>query len=424
MLRTSTSLGQRPRLMRAGRLGFEALEPRHVLSAANLQITEFMATNTSTLLNGDFAYDDWIEVYNADTTPVDLGDYYLSDNLADPTKWAMPSLSLPPGAYLVVFASAPLDSNGQVIQDYVDGFGDYHASFKLDSTGEGLALTYEDPSTSVVSVVSQYAPEFPPQFPDVSYGIASDGQPRYFDAPTPGGPNGAGLQGVVEDTKFSVDRGFYDTPFQLEISSLTPGAAIYYTTDGTQPVPGASVLYTGPLTIDHTTVLRAAAFKSGYLPTNVDTQTYLFLEDVVSQTRQTALDAGYPAFWEALNGTYEADYGFDPDVIGQFDASGAPLGGDLFGGLYAAQLQQSLLAAPTISIVMDPDDLFLQDNSDVDGIYIDPRQGRNPEPERATSVEWITPDGAAEFQVDSGIQMQGGAFRSQFFTRKHSFRLV
>jgi hypothetical protein len=410
--------------LRRRRLGFERLEPRQMLAAANLLITEFMATNVSTVLSGDFAYDDWIEVYNADTVPVNLGDYFLTDNDGILQKWAFPSISLNPGSYLVVFASAPLDGNGEVIDNYVDGFGYYHTNFKLDSAGEDLALTYEDPISHAVSVVHDYAPEFPEQFPDVSYGIASDSMLRYFDVPTPGGPNGAGLLGVVEDTQFSVDRGFYDDPIQVEITSDTPGAAIYYTTDGTAPTPSTGTLYSGALTIDHTTVLRAIATKDDYLSTNVDTQTYLFLDDIVSQSVQTALDAGYPSQWIADNGTYTADYGFDTDVIGTFDANGNPQGSDLYGGIYADRIQDDLLAIPTISIVLDPDDMFENGPVSDRGIYIDPRKTRNLFPERATSVEWITPDGSAEMQVDAGIQIQGGAFRSQFFTLKHSFRLV
>src|SRR5690606_183332 len=150
----------------------------------------------------------------------------------------------------------------------------YHTNFKLDSEGEDLVLSYKDPTTQVVSVVHEYAGGFPEQFPDVSYGIASDGMLRYFDAPTPSAANGAGLLGVVEDTKFSVDRGFYDDPFQLAVTSNTAGAAIYYTTDGSAPTPIHGTLYTAPITIDHTTVLRAIAVKSNYLSTNVDTQTY------------------------------------------------------------------------------------------------------------------------------------------------------
>jgi hypothetical protein len=399
------------------------LEPRRVLAAANLVVTEFMATNDELVADGDGNYSDWIEVYNAGSTTVNLGDYYLTDNDANLQKWAFPSINLAAHSYKVFFASAPLDANGDVIDNYYDGTY-YHTNFKLGSEGEYLSLTYEDPTTHVVSIVDDYAPEFPEQFPNVSYGVASDQVLRYFSAPTFGTANGAGLLGVVADTNFSVDRGFYDDPFQVEITTATPSAAVYYTTDGSAPTPTTGTLYTGPITVDHTTTLRAMAAKTGYLATNVDTQTYLFLDDIVNQTRSSILAQGYPNTWNADNGTYTADYGFDPDVIGTFDEDGNPLGGDLYGGIYAAQLEDSLLAVPTISIVLDPDEMFEEDLGELRGIYIDPREAHNPEPERATSVEWITADGSAEFQVDSGIQMFGGAFRSHFMTLKHSFRLV
>lgn len=406
------------------RLQFELLEPRRVLAAANLIINEFMATNDNFHLDGDGNASDWIEVRNLSAATVNLGDYFLTDSDGNLQKWALPVVNLAAGQRRLFYASAPLNSMGEVIDNYIDGGGIYHTNFKLDSEGEYLALTYEDPVTHVVSVVHEYGPEFPEQFPNVSYGIASGGTVRYFDAPTPGTNNGAGLLGVVEDTKFSADRGFYTAPIQVTITTDTPAATIYYTTDGSAPSPSNGTAYTGPVTISQTTPLRAIAVKSGYLSTNVDTQTYLFLNDIVRQTAQSALDAGYPSVWMADNGNFTADYGFDPDVIGTFDVNGNPLGGDLFGGIYADRLKDNLLAIPTISIVLDPDDMFGQDVGEVEGIYIDPRQNRNPEPERATSIEWIMPDGSTGFQVDAGIQMQGGAFRSHFLTRKHSFRLV
>jgi hypothetical protein len=394
-----------------------------MLAAANLLINEFFAVNDGLNADGDGNFNDWIEIKNAGATTVNLGDYYLTDNDTNLTKWKLPSVNLAAGALRVVYASAPLDANGEVRSDYIDLGGRYHANFKLDAEGEDLVLSYKDPATQLVSIVHQVVGGYPEQFPNISYGIASGGAARYL-TPTHNAVNGAGFLGAVEDTKFSVDRGFYNSPFQLTITTDTPAAAIYYTTNGSQPSSSNGTLYTGPITIDHTTVVRAVATKTNYVSTNIDTQSYFFVNDIVQQTQQSAIDAGYPAVWQADNGNFTADYGFDPDVIGTFDSSGNPLGGDLFGGIYAARIKNDLLAIPTISIVLNPNDMFGQDLfGQPEGIYIDPRQDRNPDPERSTSVEWITTDGSVEMQVDAGIQMQGGAFRSQFFTRKHSFRL-
>src|SRR5205085_1416848 len=109
--------------------------------------------------------------------------------------------------------------------------------------------------------------------------------PAFYSKPTPGAPNTtAAFTGVVADTKFSVDRGFFSAPFQVEITTATEGAEIRYTTNGDTPTPTTGTVYTGPLTIDHTTTLRAGAFKAGFAPTNSDTQTYIFPADVILQS--------------------------------------------------------------------------------------------------------------------------------------------
>ncbi len=230
--------------------------------------------------------------------------------------------------------------------------------------------------------------------------------PNFFDVPTPGQPNSSGFLSVVRDTRFSHDRGFYTDPFDLEITTDTVGADIHYTLDGTTPSATHGFLYDGPIRIDRTTVVRAAAFRSGHIPTNVDTHTYLFLDDVILQDFQATLDAGFPASW----GDTPADYGFDMAVIGQN-------GTDSFGGKYAATIKDDLKAVPTMSIVVNVDHMF-----GPSGIYTN-ATSRGESWERPCSVELIYPHGAGGFQEDCGIRIQGGAFRRHSLTMKHSFRL-
>ena len=114
----------------------------------------------------------------------------------------------------------------------------------------------------------------------------------YMTTPTPGLTNGAAWDGIVADTQFSHDRGFYETAFSLAITSPTPGATIRYTTDSTIPSLTNGLTYSGPIAIDSATIpdghrgvvtIRAAAFKSGFAATNVDTQSYVFLDKVIRQ---------------------------------------------------------------------------------------------------------------------------------------------
>ena len=107
---------------------------------------------------------------------------------------------------------------------------------------------------------------------------------HYFATASPGAPNGGGFSAFVSDTKFDHDRGFYNTPFNLAITTATADATIMYTTDGSTPTLANGTVYTGPVGISATTVVRAAAFKDGFEPSSVDTQTYLFLADVINQS--------------------------------------------------------------------------------------------------------------------------------------------
>ena len=231
----------------------------------------------------------------------------------------------------------------------------------------------------------------------------------YFPEPTPGDPNETqGYIGYIGDTSFSVDRGFYDAPFDVIISTETPGASIYYTTDSSAPTLTGGTLYTGPVHIDTTTTLRAAAFRWDSLPTNVDTHTYIFLDDVIVQD-----GADYPQTWGfypwEFTAAVPANYEMDPDVVTD--------------PRYADTIKDDMRSIPTMSIVMNPDDLW--DNQT--GIYSNPIMrvgGWDYQWEKPGSVELIDGDGTTLFQVDAGVRIHGGAGRDPNVSLKHSFRLL
>src|SRR6185436_12043349 len=99
---------------------------------------------------------------------------------------------------------------------------------------------------------------------------------RFLPVPTPGLPNGAGKSGFVADTKFTPGRGIYWAPLEVAITNATPDSIIRFTTDGSWPGETNGTIYTGPIRVTNTTILRAAAFRPGFLPTDIDTHTYLF----------------------------------------------------------------------------------------------------------------------------------------------------
>ncbi len=137
------------------RMVMESLEGRCVLAASPI-ISEFLAANSGGLLDSDGDSSDWIEVYNPTSGPVDLNGWHLTDNAGDLNAWTFPSVTLAPNDFLVVFASAKNRSiPGQQL----------HTNFKLSTAGEFLALTQPDGT-----IASQFAPQFPPQASNVSYG--------------------------------------------------------------------------------------------------------------------------------------------------------------------------------------------------------------------------------------------------------------
>ena len=221
---------------------------------------------------------------------------------------------------------------------------------------------------------------------------------NYSATPSPGSPNGGGFIAFVADTKFSVDRGFYDAPFDLIITTATTNATIRFTTDGSVPSLINGSTYAGPIHISSTTVLRAAGFKNGFQPSSVDTQTYIFVGDVIHQSADGSPPPGWPGSW----GANVVDYGMDPNVVNN--------------PAYSGTISNDLKSIPSYSIVTDLGNLF--DPST--GIYANASQD-GIEWERPASIELIYPGGTNGFHINAGLRIRGGYSRSSG-NPKHAFR--
>ncbi len=347
-----------------------------------LVINELMARNDLTHADAQGEFDDWIELYNASEEALDAAGLYLTDDVSESRKWRFPTddpsaTTVPAGGYLLVWADNDLADAG------------LHAGFELDALGEDVALFDADGTTQLDHI------RFDRQTPDVAFGREPDAATHWATlVPTPGTSNNGSFLAVVADTTFSHDRGFYVEPFDVTIRSATEDAVIHYTVDSSTPTPSHGLVYDGPIAIGSTTTLRALAFKTGWRSTNVDTQTYLFLDDVIRQATDPSTGgpwtpAGYPDSWGSVTG----DYQMDPDVAG-------PMGEDIFGGLYAETIHDDMKAVPTLSLVMDREDWFGSR-----GIYINKSQDGT---ERVTSLEYFDPNTGKDFQVNCAMAMQGG----------------
>ena len=224
----------------------------------------------------------------------------------------------------------------------------------------------------------------------------------YLGRPTPGALNDSPwFRDFVADTNFSVKRGFFTAPFEVSISTPTAGTQIYYTTNGEEPEPGNGTLYTGPISITKTTILRARAFKTEWQPTNTDTNTYIFFSDVLGQASNGLPPAGWPAspITNASGQQQVLNYGMDPNVRALY--------GD-------ASLTDALQQIPTLSVVTELGNLFNPQT----GIYANASEhGR--EWERPASMEWLDPTSPAgaqgKFQTNFGLRIRGGASRNSSF---------
>ena len=147
-------------------LSVERLEARTLLTGHPL-ISELVASNNNSHVDGDGADPDWIELFNPTGADVELGGWYLTDDQQDLTKWRFPEFTLPAGHFETVFASG---------RNAPDRVGHLHTNFRLRAAGDYVALVKPD-GTTVASEFAAGGENFPEQFEDVSYGIQFETQP-------------------------------------------------------------------------------------------------------------------------------------------------------------------------------------------------------------------------------------------------------
>ena len=83
----------------------------------------------------------------------------------------------------------------------------------------------------------------------------------------------ASLDGVVERPIFSHNTGYYNQPILVSISTQTSNSVIYYTLDGSEPSIESSI-YTAPISISETTIIKAFAVRPGWINSFVSTASY------------------------------------------------------------------------------------------------------------------------------------------------------
>jgi len=118
---------------------------------ADIRLNEVVAVNDGTKKDDAGDADPWVEIHNLGPGSLSTSGFYLSDDPANPTKWALPSRTLAAGEFLVLW----LDSE--------TGEGDTHSSIKANAAGGALHL--------YATAVSSTSP-----IDSVTYGTLSSGQ--------------------------------------------------------------------------------------------------------------------------------------------------------------------------------------------------------------------------------------------------------
>ncbi|MFC1604395.1 chitobiase/beta-hexosaminidase C-terminal domain-containing protein [Planctomycetota bacterium] len=343
--------------------------PAFAQADITLVINELMASNSS---DGGFAdpegdYDDWFEIYNFGEIAIDMGGMYLTDDVSEPNKWQIPDNSpidtiVSAHGYILIWADNDISD------------GPLHVGFNLSKDGEQIALVASDGITMIDAII------FSEQITNTSYGRYPDAGDdlRFFTRPTPAAENQGAYLGIVEDPKFSHERGFYNSSFNVTVAVETDGARIYFTTDGSEPLENerpsvTSSEYTSAIRISSTTCLRAAAIKNGWLPSHTMTQTYIFnaSEAIKSMPVVSLVGDEYTSF-------------FEPDGIMA-----------IVGGYY------------------DNGGVWRSDGPDS---YNNPIQ-RGREYERPVSFEMIDPRTGINLQMDCGIRVHGSDYTRPRYTR-------
>lgn len=243
-----------------------------------------VAPSGTAFADAEGEYEDWVELYNPTDATIALGGYTVSDDVAEAAPWPLPDgLAIGPYEFLVLWADGDEED------------GPRHLDFSLKRSGEAFVL--RDVGGAIVDSVT---------FPSVpfraSFARGNSGAFFLSGAPSPGRPN-LSSTAYLPAPGASVPSGQYPAPQSVELASAVPGAAIYYTLDGSPPSTG-SIEYAGPVAVDSTASLRAIATAPGYAPSRDETWAFLIDDPIAEGFDALMLTADPINFFSDTAGIY------------------------------------------------------------------------------------------------------------------------
>jgi hypothetical protein len=240
----------------------------YTLSTSNTLSNIFINEATgSSSLNSKL---DFIEIYNNNTTAVNLTNVYLTDDKTKPTLYNFNGKNLAAKSFLVVDADGDLTTSTETT-----------AAFGISASSETLYLYQQ--VNGVLSILDSLvigATTF-----NTSFGRLPNGSStvKPFSQVTRGTSNNSAKE--LLPLTFSNQRGLYTAPFSLTIQAPA-GTTIRYTTNNTTPTNTNGTVYANPLSISTSTVVRAYAYSSTG-ESKAITQSYVFPSSVSLQLAES-----------------------------------------------------------------------------------------------------------------------------------------
>lgn len=238
-------------------------------TGAQLVINELMQSNVDCIMDdlNEFP-DSWVELCNVGTGEVNLGDYRLGITQNADEAWPLPERVLQSGEHVLVFCDKVGNNTDAGI----------HTDFRLESGKGGAVFLFR--GSDVVDGVTELKKQ---PSPNIAYGRNTDGADEwgYMAEPTPGAPNcGKVYAKVLDSPVFSVMGGVRHEGDEVSLDITLPsdapaGTVVRFTKDGTEPT-SSSPVFTGPITVNNNTVVRAKLFCDGYLSRPSSVQSYIF----------------------------------------------------------------------------------------------------------------------------------------------------
>ncbi len=263
-----------------------------------VEISEIVASNTKHFAGPYGTYHDFVELHNRGNSEIDLTGYYLSDDPEEPRKGSLDGLKIPAGGYVTVI----LSTEGTNIPK-----GHISVPFALAAAGETVTLSKGD------EIIDSAA--FQSLGTNTSFG-RPDGSDGFYvlSSVTPNSKNSAKAPKSAVAPTSTLPQGVYKK--DSVTVELKGEGAIYYTLDCTEPT-AASKLYTGPITLNSTSVIRCISVPNGKPSSKVASFSYIINEPDTLET--ISIVTNPDNLWNYYTGIYETG----PNANAAFPYEGA-----------------------------------------------------------------------------------------------------